>query len=224
MIATRSAPPGWLAAIALLVVAAPRPTAPPAPAPGPRHYPGACRELHRDDFLGDEVVTWTYDVLGRPIRRDDASGTETLRYDADGRLVREIYPTKGRVEHAYDDAGNEIVTRYYEHDNTLPFVITLRTFEQGRLVEMREYADAFGAGGIIHRYTYHPGEMHEMVDGHETVYRYEASGRLAGESDDLDIRWLYRYDDAGNLIEKHLLATHGEGPLVRITYLYDCWQ
>ena len=66
--------------------------------------------------------------------------------------------------------------------------------------------------------------MREAVDGHETVYWYEADGRLASESDDLGIRWAYRYDDAGNLIEKQLLATHGEGPLTRITYLYDCWQ
>ncbi|MFJ4376075.1 LysM peptidoglycan-binding domain-containing protein [Pseudomonas japonica] len=122
---------------------------------------------------GSQVLTTTYDALGRVSRRTAADGTlTTFEYDASGRLVRETAAAGTSEERS-------VRTRYDVYGQTL-----------GKL--LGEASTRITAGMS-------EAQIAAVYSQYGMTWSYDASGRVASVSDAMGNRTLSFYDAAGRL-------------------------
>ena len=146
--------------------------------------------LARLEWLG-EAFRYSYDVDGRLVKADNPNGTVSeYSYDAVGRLTR--------VAHV-DAGGHPIAAHTYAYDAEANR--TLVNDEAGRSRAYRydldrRMVEEAGPDGRV-RITYGPGGDRLSVANAEgnTVYRYDATGRLEGVG-----ATEFAYDADGNLV------------------------
>jgi YD repeat-containing protein len=170
------------------------------------------------------VTTHHYDSEGREIEiaiDEDADGRDdwlTIKaYDREGRLatmrenINAHRPRRG-FGNWYDYDGDRLVRQQQDndHDGTPNLQIRYTYDDDGRLVNKRtRWYD-------------------EDTIGDEDTYAYDDDSRLATETNRYGFTWVYRYDEAGNLVEKTRelppKVLDRSFPDMRITYDYSCWR
>ncbi len=184
--------------------------------------------VERVEYLGNDEKVWgrcvyTYDEEHRMTEEAwfKANGlldwNARYKYDERGAMVEEIrYNSSGvmmgRTLYAYDDADRSIEEAIYDENNELQSLI-LRTYDdKGNLVvDAGYYVD--GAIDYMFKYEY-DDEGREVefvecdVDGKPfrmTIFEYTADGYiitsgLVDGSEYNSARWVYDYDDKGNVV------------------------
>ena len=190
-------------------------------------------------YAGGSVDTFTYDAHGNLTSTTDSTGTTTLTYDANDRLVQITYPTGLYLKYTYDDADRR--TQMVDHSG---FTVNYEYDAVGRLAELND-----GSGHLIVKYTYDPaGHLvrGDMGNGTYTAYTYDASGDLldlVNHAPDstvnskfgytynglslrttqatLDGTWTYSYDADGELTHAVFASTNPALANQDLAYIYD---
>jgi len=184
------------------------------------------RVLQEFDAAGNKTVDISYDAKGDVARswqhRRSGDGavttldvnrgeTERTDYDAQGRITYMRRGTGSALQkwsYSYDTQGRVAEARYTDDDARSPEVHTFAYDTAGTLVEVL-HAHSSGVPVNRRRYTYSARGFLEA----ETVAWFDSEGTL-------DRTWYYRYDAAGNVLEKEL--QHARRPYsCRRTYRYD---
>ncbi len=177
----------------------------------------------------NQTKTFTYDVLGNIVKTKDFDGLETLStYDALGRVltttdkagnvITYTYDAKGqrtsqttsrqKITYEYDALGHEI-KQTLTSDNQAK--VTEKTYDaMGHLISVKDPL------GHTTTYTYVKGLKTKMTDalGQETIYAYDALGRVISEtSADKKVR-RWSYDHEGNILS----ATDTNGQTTTFVY------
>ena len=195
-------------------------------------YDNARQLLQRKDGRGI-ITTYEYDAMGRLIRRNYPTRSETYAYDSAGRVVmkqwgsdtnyeRVVYDEVGRVLTHYQTWLNDTVENTYDEDGRRssrfgPFneAMSYDRDAQGRLTQLLSFADNFEWS---YDATGRPVTL-TRPNGTHTDYEYDAFGRIArihhigpNQNNLLDI--LYSYDSGGQIVGQSENDTE-------ITYGYD---
>ena len=193
-------------------------------------------------YADGTVDTYTYDAHENLTSATDSTGTTTLTYDANDRLIQITYPSGRFLHFTYDAAGQRTqmvdqdgFTVNYSYDD-LGNLATL-TDGSGNLIVLYTY-DAAGrlirednGNGTYTTYTYNAAsELLDLInyapDG--TVnsrfdYTYDASGNCLTEAT-MDGTWTYTYDAIGQLIGA-IFAPNSTDPdgltAQNLQYVYD---
>jgi RHS repeat-associated protein len=191
-------------------------------------------------FADGSTVTYAYDTRGNLVSATDATGTTTLDYDANDRLVRITYPTSRFLEFTYDSAGRR--TRMVDQDG---FTVNYEYDAVGRLSRLSD-----GVGALVAQYTYdNAGRLarKDMGNGTYTTFEYDLAGQLlhlVNHAPDgsvnsrfdytydelgqrtsmatLDGQWTYGYDGTGQLVHA-VFASNNPAviPNQDLQYVYD---
>jgi RHS repeat-associated protein len=182
---------------------------------------------------------YIYDSRGNLISATDPIGTTGFTYDAYDHLVRIDYPGARWLRFSHDCAG-----RRASSEDQLGHLLTYHYDAAGRLESMTDESGAevvhysYDATGRLTRKT--------LGNGVYTTYEYDAAGQVlhlvnfnAGSSvlsqfdytydnrgrrtsmDTLDGKWIYEYDDLGQLTHAVFDSANPEIPDQDLTYLYD---
>ena len=129
-------------------------------------------ELHRlvsefisDPVLGERTITYTYDVLGNRLQRDDSGdGITTYEYDANDRLVS-MTTGDETTDFTYDDNGSPLTRSNSEETITYDWINNGKNRLAGVTLDTAE-------GTTVIRYTYDElgNRVSSSVDGEETHY------------------------------------------------------
>ncbi len=170
-----------------------------------------------EDKQNGQTIHYTYDLSGRPVRRESATGTLEWQYDAAGQLVD--YRSNGhRLHFKHSATGQETLRAYQPLDlaqatacsplNQLAFAQQQRHDPCGRLTEQRHLQYA-----LIDS----PATPARPLEQAHIRYQWDKSSRLLGsnttEHGALTARTRYRYDarDQINAVECYNgLATRQE--------------
>ncbi len=186
------------------------------------NYDDALRLTEVASSLNSAVTASTlygFDAASNVVSKETAGGSETYSYDLLDRLTAAVSPAAGRTEWTYDAAGNRItvqngatVSRYtFDTNNRLKsrdaggsFVIRGSTDEPSRVTVNGQLATILPGNVFEARIAGAPGTTRVVVDA------VDASGNSRHSEYDVDLSAnaaQYRYDPAGNLVEKTEDAT-----------------
>ena len=125
----------------------------------------------------DPDVTYTYDLLGRPLSAATATITNSFLYDALSRMTRET-GQQGQVNYQYDAAGRR--TRITYPGATSLFVDTVYDVT-GNVLQLRENGATSGAG-VLATYAYDTLGRRQSVtfgNGSSRSFGFDATQRLS---------------------------------------------
>jgi len=170
------------------------------------------------------AITYEYDAAGNRSALATVAGTTRSTYDAIGRLLTVTDPDAAITRYTYDTVGNRASVAYPNG--------TRARYTYDALNRLTRLVNENAAGGPSSSYDYTlavGGKRTRVVEGGPAVparavdYEYDALGRLVRESidaavDDDDVEIDYRYDLAGNRVEREVT---GGGSVTTTTYAYD---
>ena len=155
------------------------------------------------------IFSISYDAVGRPEKVTDKEGRETKRrYHLAGNLIEEIFPI-GAVSRYEYDRENRLVRakRMAAEDERTAAVIVDYVYDLvGNLLKV-EARDGEGRD-ILAETSYEYDKLNRVVCmtdpiGGKTYYTYDTmSGKISSITDAAGNKSVYRYNDAGELIEK----------------------
>lgn len=186
--------------------------------------------------IGEESVSYTYNLLGMPTSMTDSTGTTTYVYNPFGELTTE---TKGSIikSYTYDDLGRR--TNFDVENSEENIISQTYTYDiMGRLISTASGADTLSYtydansnlltkahnGSVYHAAQYNKANMPvltQLYNGTEvadtTHYTYNVDGNLA-MSVGTKVSSLYYYDGANRLVHE---STWGDGMDYSDGYTYD---
>jgi RHS repeat-associated protein len=173
------------------------------------------------------------DTFGNLVSVTDASGTISMSYDSDSRLVEVRYPNGDYLKYSYDAAGRR--TQIVDQTG---FTENYAYNSAGELVQVTD-----AGGALIASYTYDPdGQLvgEQRGNGTSTTYGYDADGQLLhlvnyAPDNSVNSRFDYTYDSLGHVTSMTTLGGttdygyDADGGLISvvlpggrtITYAYD---
>jgi len=166
--------------------------------------------------VSDNTITYRYDILGRVVDVNDATGVTTNTYDNVGRLIEVEYPGSKVVSYEYDDNGNRTKLTY--PDNSY---ITYTYDELGRLTAIK---DDSATPVTLASYTYDSLSRRDgltYANGASVAYSYDSAFRLLDVNNVTDtgqLKYAYTYDDVGNRLS--MAVTDSSGTTTH-SYTYD---
>ncbi len=190
-------------------------------------------------YADGTVDTFAYDARGNLTSTTDPTGTTTLTYDTNDRLIQITYPTGLYLEYTDDDAGRRI--QMVDQDG---FTVNYAYDSVGRLSELTDASGALvvhytydDAGNLVREdkgngtyttYTYdNAGELLDLInyapDGSinsSFVYTYNTLGLRTSEAT-VDGTWTYSYDGIAELTHAVFMSTNLNIPNQDETYNYD---
>jgi RHS repeat-associated protein len=162
-------------------------------------YDAAGRLLTETDPLGN-TTTHVYDNAGNRTSTTDARGkTTTFTYDAANRLLTETAADTGVTTYTYDVVGNKLTevdprgkttTYTYDANNRLASVTT-------PLGNKTTYFHDLN-GNLTKEVEPRGNIQGANPDDYDTLYTYDAAGRMLTETDPLGNAITYTYDAVGN--------------------------
>lgn len=165
---------------------------------------GAGQVATVDGPLANDVISYTYDSVGRVQTRAIGGVPLTLTYDTLGRIEREVNAL-GTFDFAYDGASGRLATMTYPNGQTSAY--TYYPAEHEHQLQT-----------ILHRYP--NGTTLSKFD-----YTYDAVGNILTwrqQADTTAVIWDYGYDNANQLIRAVKRATDPQGTILqRFAYGYD---
>ena len=117
-------------------------------------------------------LSWTYDDVGNRLTYTDDVGTANYSYFTGNNRLHALTGTTSKT-FSYTDAGNT------ETEDTRQYVYN----ENNRLTQV-------GNGGVIgdYRHNGHGERVIKSVQGTTTIFHYDKSGTLIGESDSVNFK------------------------------------
>jgi YD repeat-containing protein len=171
-------------------------------------------------LLDEELLFSNINAQGEGLR--NKSLLTRYRYDAAGRLVEKMVPTKNgysTTTYLYDDLGrliqrcdNQNHYERFEYDDSHQRIIstdakglqTIRTFDRSGLLLSTQYVDKKQQNYGTTRYSYDAAgrlQSELSADGKATYYFYDKEGQLVAKCKPGGALTEYRYDAVGQLVQ-----------------------
>lgn len=164
---------------------------------------------------GSKTVTNSYDASGNKLAVIDSIGSTTRTYDAEGRVLTKVQPNIGTFTYTYDVITDISEGEYAEISVNPANVTNKKVFDKaGRLHFVYDGND------LAATYTYYDnGTLQKVVygNGASEEYTYFADGNLQtlinkNAEGTVTDRYTYAYDSNGNLISKtEVIASVNKG-------------
>ncbi len=164
--------------------------------------------------VGDNTITYQYDIMGRTIITTDDTGTTVTSHDNLGRITGVNYPGGKVVSYEYDAVGNRTKLTYPDAS-----YITYTYDQLSRLTEVRNDVNT-----VLAEYTYDDLSRRTALDyanGTGISYQYDVAGRLLDINNVTEtgpLAYAYTYDDIGNRMS--MSVTDSTGTSIHV-YDYD---